>query len=89
MGIEVIGISRDLAPSQQEFKTKVGAKNHFLSDPDLTVTRRYGAVRDDLGVDVANRYYFLIDKDGALIWKDVTGRLIPVEDLLNRLSQID
>ena len=49
MGIEVIGISRDLAPSQQEFKTKVGAKNHFLSDPDLTVTRRYGAVRDDLG----------------------------------------
>jgi peroxiredoxin len=60
-----------------------------LSDPDLAVTKRYGAVRDDLGVDVANRYYFLIDKEGTLIWKDVTGRLIPVDELLRLMSGVD
>ena len=35
LGIEIVGISRDLAPSQATFKETTGAQNHFLSDPDL------------------------------------------------------
>ena len=32
MGIEVVGISRDLAPAQQKFKETVNAKNTFLTE---------------------------------------------------------
>ncbi len=88
MGIEIVGVSRDLAPSQNEFKNKVGAKNRFLSDPDLKVSAMYGAIRDNLAVRVANRYYFLIDEEGTLIWKNVTGGLIPVDKLLTDLSAL-
>ncbi len=48
----------------------------------------YGAIRDNLAVRVANRYYFLIDEEGTLIWKNVTGGLIPVDKLLTDLSAL-
>lgn len=79
-------MSRDLAPSQSEFKKKVGGENYFLSDPNLEVTKMYGALRDNLAVEVSDRYYFLIDEEGTLIWKNVTGGLIPVDKLLADLS---
>ena len=88
LGIEVVGISRDLAPSQGRFKEVTGAQNHFLSDPALVVTERYGAVRDDLNVRVAMRYYFLIDEEGTLVWKNVEGGLIPVESLLTEIAGV-
>ena len=62
--------------------------NHFLSDPDLKVIDMYGAMRDNLAVRVANRYYFLIDEEGTLIWKNVTGQLIPTEKLISDLTAI-
>jgi len=37
---------------------------------------------------VANRYYFLIDENGKLIWKSVTGQLIPVEKLVSDLGEV-
>jgi hypothetical protein len=54
----------------------VNAKNTFLSDPDAKVISAYGALSAQR---VANRYYFLIDENGKLIWKSVTGQLIPVK----------
>jgi len=85
MNIEVIGISRDLTASQQKFKESVNAKNTFLSDPDAKVIGAYGALSAQR---VANRYYFLIDENGKLIWKSVTGQLIPVEKLVQDLSEV-
>ena len=85
MNIEVIGISRDLTASQQKFKETVNAKNTFLSDPDAKVISSYGALSAQR---VANRYYFLIDENGKLIWKSVTGQLIPVEKLVSDLSEV-
>jgi peroxiredoxin len=85
MNIEVIGISRDLTASQQKFKETVNAKNTFLSDPDAKVIGAYGALSAQR---VANRYYFLIDENGKLIWKSVTGQLIPVEKLVSDLSEV-
>ena len=85
MNIEVIGISRDLAASQQKFKESVNAKNTFLSDPDAKVIEAYGALNAGR---IANRYYFLIDESGKLIWKSVTGQLIPVEKLVSDLAEV-
>jgi len=86
MGIEVVGISRDLAPAQQKFKETVNAKNTFLTDPDAKVINAYGAL--NAANKISNRYYFLIDESGKLIWKNVTGQLIPVEKLVEDLSQV-
>jgi len=59
-----------------------------LSDPNLEVIARYGAVSEGSNVRVANRYYFLIDEEGTLIWKNVTGQLIPVEALLTQMTDL-
>ncbi len=85
MNIEVIGISRDHAASQGKFKETVNAKNTFLSDQDAKIISAYGALSAQR---VANRYYFLIDESGKLIWKSVTGQLIPVEKLVSDLGEV-
>jgi peroxiredoxin len=85
MSIEVVGISRDLAPAQQKFKETVNAKNVFLTDPEANVIRAYGALNPG---KIANRYYFLIDENDKLIWKSVTGQLIPVEKLVEDLALV-
>ena len=85
MNIEVIGISRDLAASQAKFKEIVSAKNQFLSDPEARVIGAYGALNANR---IANRYYFLIDESGKLIWKSVNGSLIPVEKLASDLAEV-
>ncbi len=85
MNIEVVGISRDLQPSQQKFKETVNAKNQFLSDPEARIIGAYGALN---AAKIANRYYFLLDENGKLIWKSVTGQLIPVEKLVSDLAEV-
>ena len=85
MNIEVIGISRDLAPSQAKFKETVKAQNVFLSDPEAKIISAYGALNAN---KVANRYYFLVDENSKLIWKSVTGQLIPVEKLVEDLGAV-
>lgn len=84
LGVEVIGVSRDLAPSQNKFKETVGAKNFFLSDMDAVVMKRYGAFNPQSGI--ARRYYYLIDEGGKLIWKNTTGQLVPAEKLVEDLT---
>jgi peroxiredoxin len=57
-----------------------------LTDPDAKVINAYGAL--NATNKISNRYYFLIDESGKLIWKNVTGQLIPVEKLVEDLSQV-
>jgi len=85
MGIEIVAVSRDLAPAQQKFKEFVNAKNVFLTDPDAKVIGAYGALNAN---KIASRYYFLIDENGKLIWKSVTGQLIPVDKLVSDLAEV-
>ena len=84
MNIEVIGISRDLGPSQNKFKELVGAKNTFFSDVEGTVATAYGAL--DPARRSTRRYYFLLDENGNLIWKNITGGIIPLEKLFEDLA---
>ncbi len=90
LGIEIIGVSRDLGPSQRVFGEQVGAKNRFLSDVDMEVINLYGAGRQGRrgGAASANRYYFLVDEQGKLIWKNTTGSLIPADKLLTDFSEL-
>ncbi len=85
MNIELIGVSRDLRGAQAKFKEVVGAKNGFVSDPELTVTTKYDAVSPNR---TSKRYYFLIDDKGKVIWKSVSGQLIPTDKLLADLKMV-
>ncbi len=88
LGVEIIGISRDLGPSQRVFGEQVGAKNRFLSDVDMEVINLYGAGREGRSAASANRYYFLIDEEGTLIWKNTSGGLIPADKLLTDFAEL-
>ena len=85
LNIELIGISRDQAGSQNKFKEVVGAKNNFVSDIELEIAGKYDAIS---ATRSAKRYYFLIDQTGKIIWKSSTGTLIPTEKLLADLGQV-
>jgi peroxiredoxin len=85
MNIELVGISRDLQGALNAFRDSVGAKNAFLSDPDMNVIRAYGAENTR---GSANRYYFLIDETGTIVWKSVNNSLIPTERLLDDLASL-
>ena len=85
MNIEMIGVSRDLPGALSKFKETVGAKNAFVSDPELSVISKYDAVNPGR---VAKRYYFLIDDKGKVIWRSVTGQLIPTDKLIADLGQL-
>ena len=57
-----------------------------MSDPSMRVINMYGAGREGANA-VARRFYFLIDPDGTLIWKNVANQLIPVEALIGQLAE--
>ena len=86
MNIVIIGASRDLPGAQRAFKTSVGAKNDFLSDPELTTITKYDSLNPKSRV--AMRNYFLIDENGKIIWESTNGTLIPTDQLLDMLSKL-
>jgi peroxiredoxin len=81
----VVGISTDSAQRQRDFAASVNTPNPFVSDPDGQIIESYGAGSEGRA---ASRFYFLIDEDGTILWKDVTGRLIPVDALLTQLREV-
>jgi peroxiredoxin Q/BCP len=85
LGIELVGISRDMTWSLQEFKTKVGAKNLFASDLEYTIIPAYGASNPNRGT---LRYYYLVDKTGKIVWKDTSGGVLNTEKLVADLGAV-
>ncbi len=87
MNIDIVGVSRDMAPAQNVFKEQVAAQNQFISDPSRRVIDMYGAGREGANAG-AQRFYFLIDPEGVLVWKNVANQLIPVESLIGELAEV-
>jgi hypothetical protein len=54
----------------------------FVSDRTLATAMKYDAANPN----AAKRFYFLIDEKGKIVWRNVTGGLIPTEKLLADLS---
>ncbi len=68
-GVAVFPISVDSVYSLKEYRSKYAMPVDLLSDFHREVSRAYGVLID--GGGVANRAYFLIDRDGVLRWKHV------------------
>jgi peroxiredoxin Q/BCP len=87
LNVEMIGISRDMPGALAEFKKSVGAKNGFVSDADLTVSKKYDAVLTARTPNFAKRYYFLVDQTGKIVWKDTTNTVLNTDKVMDALAQ--
>ena len=93
LNIVMLGISADLPGAQRAFKESVSPKDAagkalplenimMVSDRTLATAMKYDAANPN----AAKRYYFLIDDKGKIVWRSVTGGLVPTEKLLGDLS---
>ena len=93
LNIQMLGVSADLPGAQRAFKDSVSPKDAsgkplplenltFVSDRTLAIATKYDAAN----ANAAKRYYFLIDETGKIVWRSVTGGLIPTEKLLADLG---
>ena len=91
----LLGVSADLPGAQRAFKDAVAPKDAagkpvalenlmFVSDRTMSVAMKYDAAN----ANNAKRFYFLVDEKGKIVWRSVTGGLIPTEKLLTDLSTI-
>ncbi len=85
LNVELIGISRDQPGSLNKFKEVVGAKNLFVSDLEYNIIPKYGANNANRGT---NRYYYLIDSTGKIIWSDTSNRVLDTERLANDIAAV-
>jgi peroxiredoxin len=65
-GVVFAGISRDSIPAQVRFSRDLDLWCKLLSDPDLTVTRRFGADHDTGG----GRLVVVVGQDGIIRYVD-------------------
>jgi peroxiredoxin Q/BCP len=93
--IVLLGISADLPGAQRAFKDAVAPKDAsgkpialenlmFVSDRTLSIAMKYDAAN----VNNAKRFYFLVDESGKIVWRSVTGGLIPTEKLIADISTV-
>jgi thioredoxin-dependent peroxiredoxin len=95
LNIVMLGISADLPGAQRAFKEAVSPKDAsgkaiplenimFVSDRTLSTSMKYDAAN----VNNSKRFYFLIDEKGKIVWRSVTGGLVPTEKLIAELSTV-
>jgi len=70
-GVEILAISPDPNERSQQLADRLKVNYRFLSDPDLTVTRRLGLVHErggPGGKDVPQPATIVIDRQGVVRW---------------------
>jgi peroxiredoxin len=74
-GVEVIALSPDRNEQSQRLADGLRLGYRFVSDRDLTVTRRYGLIHPrggPQGQDVPRPATIVIDREGVVRWFSVT-----------------
>jgi peroxiredoxin len=88
----VIGISANAPFSQKAFVDFAKVKHALLSDADGKVMKAYGVFREERRI--ANRAYFIIDKEGIVRYKHIpeSGNekfLLSTDTLLNEVKKVN
>lgn len=88
---EIVGISANVGFSQKAFADYLKLNFPLLSDyPGLKTMESYGVLNAER--KLAQRSYFIIDKQGVVRYKKVLGRgepLVPNDTLLEELKKIN
>ena len=85
---EVFGISADAWASHAEFRKQLELPFDLLSDWDRTVMPAYGAF--SVRTKIANRWSFLVDTDGTIVYTQHTGLNEPrdVEEMMDEVDSL-
>jgi peroxiredoxin len=78
-GITVFGISVDSHYANAAFARAAGVTFPLLSDWDREASAAYGVLSSPTGV--AARALFLVDRDGRLVWREISEDWRAVEDI--------
>lgn len=87
----MLGVSANNPFSQKAFAESLKLPFPLLSDfPNLEVIRSYGGLSEELPLTVAQRWLFLVDRDGILRgrWKGNTREVVPTEMILKTVKEI-
>lgn len=91
MDAELLGISVNASFSQKAFADFLKLNFPLLSDyPDLKTVQSYGVLGPERRL--AQRSYFIIDKQGTIRYKKMLGRgesLVPNDLLIEELKKIN
>jgi peroxiredoxin len=90
--VRVITISVDPPETSRRHAEKQGFTFPILADEKLEVIRRYGLLHAGgfRGADIARPGEFLLDSEGAVLWRDLTEdyrQRVKPEDVLKVIDQ--
>jgi len=89
----VLFVTVDPVEKNLDLAASLGIGYHILSDPDLEVIDAYGVrhVEGGLTDDIARPATFIIDREGTVVWRDLTEnwriRVRP-DAILNELAKL-
>jgi len=71
---DVLAVSVDAPEQSAEIVEAYGLEFPVLSDPQAGVIRQYGILHPDGGLDgdIARPAVFIIDRDGRVVWRELT-----------------
>ena len=87
--VVVLPISVDSTATLKEYRAKHEIQSHMLSDFKREVSRQYGVLNEERFL--ANRSYFLIDREGVVRWAHVeahNGLRRENEELLAEIAKL-
>ena len=88
---EIVGISANISFSQKAFADSLKLNYPLLSDfPNLTTIQGYGVLIPERRL--AQRSYFIVDKQGGVRYKKILGPkedLVPNDTLIAELKKIN
>ena len=86
-GAVILGVSVDSPESHKEFCAKEGLGFRLLSDPDASVSQKYGSVMEYEGKTYSARNTFLIDPQGNIV--RVFEKVKPASHSVDVLAALD
>lgn len=89
--MQILGISSSNSFSQKTFADSLKLPFPLLSDfPALKVVRSYGGMNPEVAVTIAQRWFFLIDRQGIVRgqWRGEGGEVFPSEPILEAVRAI-
>ena len=89
--MQILGISSNLLFSQKAFADSLKLPYPLLSDfPHLKVIRSYGGLNTQWDMTTAQRYFFLIDRQGIVRgkWPGKVDEVFPSEPILKAVREL-
>lgn len=89
--MQILGISANNPFSQKTFADSLKLPFPLLSDfPALKAIRSYGGLSQEFNLTLAQRWFFLIDKQGIVRgqWRGTSKDVFPSETILKAVRQL-